>query len=133
MPKAAAIPARAARAASAAMSAPIAAASTDTVATDTVATDTVVTKPRAPRSRSARAAARAVVPVALGSLTQPGARQGACCQECGSPRVTSLALTLTDGTPVEFTSCHACEHRTWFSPMGELDRATVLERTRKIR
>lgn len=73
------------------------------------------------------------MPVALGSLTQPGARQGACCQACGSPRVTSLALTLTDGTPVEFTSCHACEHRTWFSPMGELDRATMLERTRKIR
>ena len=93
----------------------------------------VTTKARAPRSRSARAAARAVVPVALGSLTQPGARQGSTCQACGSARVTSLALTLTDGTPVEFTSCHACEHRSWFSPMGELDRATVLERTRKIR
>jgi hypothetical protein len=90
-------------------------------------------KARSPRSRSARAAARAVVPVALGSLTQPGARQGACCQVCSSPRVTSLTLTLTDGTPVEFTSCHACEHRSWFSPTGELDRATVLERTRKIK
>ncbi len=96
-------------------------------------TGTLMTKPRAARSRSARAAARAVAPVALGSLTQPGARQGASCQVCGSPRVTSLALTLTDGTPVEFTSCHACEHRSWFSPIGELDRATVLEKTRKIR
>jgi hypothetical protein len=93
----------------------------------------VATKPRAARSRSARAAARAVVPVALGSLTQPGARQGASCQVCGSARVTSLALTLTDGTPVEFTSCHACEHRSWFSPTGELDRATVLDKARKIR
>ena len=102
-------------------------------ATDAATGGVVLTKPRAPRSRSARAAARAVAPVALGSLTQPGARQGVCCQGCGSPRVTSLALTLTDGTPVEFTSCHACEHRTWFSPTGELDRATVLERTRKIR
>jgi hypothetical protein len=91
------------------------------------------TKRRAPRSRSARSASRAVAPVALGSLTQPGARQGACCQACASPRVTSLTLTLTDGTPVEFTSCHACEHRTWFSPTGELDRASVLERTRKLR
>ena len=88
-------------------------------------------KPRSTRSRSARS--RAVVPVALGSLTQPGARQGTVCQACSSPRVTSLALTLTDGTPVEFTSCHNCEHRTWFSPTGELDRATVLEKTRKIR
>ena len=90
----------------------------------------VLVKPRSTR-RSSRA--RAVAPVALGSLTQPGARQGASCQVCGSPRVTSLALTLTDGTPVEFTSCHACEHRSWVSPMGELDRATVLEKTRKIR
>jgi len=90
-------------------------------------------KRRGPRSRSARAASRCAAPVALGSLTQPGARQGAACLACASPRVTSLTLTLTDGTPVEFTSCHACEHRTWFSPTGELDRATVLERTRKIR
>lgn len=88
-------------------------------------------KPRSARSRSARS--RAVVPVALGSLTQPGARQGTVCQACSSPRVTSLALTLTDGTPVEFTSCHNCEHRTWFCPTGELDRATVLDKTRKIR
>ena len=102
-------------------------------AASTTATSAAVAKRRSPRSRSARAASRSVAPVALGSLTQPGARQGAACVACASPRVTSLTLTLTDGTPVEFTSCHACEHRTWFSPTGELDRATVLERTRKIR
>lgn len=101
------------------------------VAPLTVQEPAVRAKPRSTRSRSARS--RAVVPVALGSLTQPGARQGTVCQACSSPRVTSLALTLTDGTPVEFTSCHNCEHRTWFSPTGELDRATVLEKTRKIR
>jgi hypothetical protein len=104
-----------------------------TATSPTVTATPTPVKPRTPRSRSARAASRAVVPVALGSLTQPGARQGAVCQACGSPRVTSLALTLTDGTPVEFTSCHACEHRSWFSPMGELDRASVLEKTRKIK
>ena len=87
------------------------------------------------RSRASRAAraARNAPPVALGSLTQSGARSGSSCHICHSERVTSLTLTLTDGTPVEFTSCHACENRTWFSATGELDRATVLERTRKIR
>ena len=32
---------------------------------------------------------------------------------CGSERVTRIAMNLTDGSPVEFTSCHRCEHRTW--------------------
>lgn len=87
------------------------------------------------RSRSSRAAraARIAPPVALGSLTQAGARSGSKCRTCHSDRVTTLNVILTDGTPVEFTSCHACENRTWFSADGELDRATVLERTRKIR
>ena len=93
--------------------------------------EVVPIRPRRSTRRASRA--RQVVPVALGSLTQPGARQGACCQACGSTRVTSLTLTLTDGTPVEFTSCHACEHRSWYSPTGELDRATVLDKTRKLR
>jgi len=88
-------------------------------------------KSRAPRRRGR--AARPVVPVALGSLTQPGARTGDLCERCGTSRVTSLALLLTDGTPVRFTSCHSCEHRSWVGPEGSLDRATVLERTRKER
>jgi hypothetical protein len=87
------------------------------------------TKPATRRSRSART----VAPVALGSLTQPGARSGGCCASCGSVRVTTLALILTDGTPVSFTSCHACEERSWVGPDGVLDRGTVLDRTRKIR
>jgi hypothetical protein len=89
----------------------------------------VTARPSRRRSRSPRP----VVPVALGSLTQPGARNGDSCAVCGSTRVTGLALLLTDGTPVRFTSCHACEHRSWVGPDGELDRATVLERTRKVR
>ena len=89
---------------------------------------------KAPATRArGRGRSRVEAPVALGSLTQPGSRSGTVCRVCASPRVTSLTLTLTDGTPVEFTSCHACEHRSWFSPTGELDRATVLERTRKIK
>jgi len=89
--------------------------------------------PTVSRPRRRGRTARPVLPVALGSLTQPGARSGDTCQRCGTERVTSLALVLTDGTPIRFTSCHGCEHRTWLGPDGPLDRATVLERTRKIR
>jgi len=93
----------------------------------------VISLPAPPRPRRRSRAARAVLPVALGSLTQPGARTGDTCEQCGTERVTSLALVLTDGTPVRFTSCHACEHRSWVGPDGPLDRMTVLDRTRKIR
>jgi len=72
--------------------------------------------------------------VPLGSLTQPGARAGASCRACGSERVTRIAMNLTDGSPVEFTSCHRCEHRTWAEQGSAhalpVDR--VLDKTRKV-
>jgi hypothetical protein len=44
-------------------------------------------------------------------------------------------MTLTDGTPVEFVSCHRCEHKTWVDASGvqhrELPVSTVLDKTRK--
>ncbi len=89
--------------------------------------------PVKPRGSRSRARNRTEVVVPLGSLTQPGSRPTSVCRTCASPRVTSLTLTLTDGTPVEFTSCHACESKSWLTAEGELDRASVLERTRKIR
>jgi len=70
----------------------------------------------------------------LGSLTQPTSRTDRRCEACGSDRVTELAMTLTDGTPVQFVSCRACEHRTWSATDGPaLPIAQVLERARKIR
>ena len=69
----------------------------------------------------------------LGSLTQRGARSQATCSVCGSERVTHLAMTLTDGTPVQFVSCHRCENRTWSGDEGALPVDTVLDRTRKPR
>lgn len=78
-------------------------------------------------------AARPSVP--LGSLTQPGARAGASCRACGSERVTRIAMSLTDGSPVTFTSCHRCEHRTW-EEQGAVDAVLpvqrVLDKTRKV-
>lgn len=72
-------------------------------------------------------------PVALGSLTQPGARY-ASCRACGSERVTRIGMQLTDGTPVDFTSCLACEHRSWQLEDGTLlSRDDVLVRTQRNR
>ncbi|HTY71994.1 MAG TPA: hypothetical protein VMI11_06160 [Actinomycetes bacterium] len=86
------------------------------------------------RRRSARAPRVPLEPVPLGSLTQSGAREGVRCRACGSERVTALAMTLTDGTPVQFQSCHRCEQRTWLGADGSVlpvDR--VLDKTRKLR
>lgn len=67
----------------------------------------------------------------LGSLTQRDHRVTAACGGCGSPHVTRLSMSLTDGTPVEFTSCHRCEHRTWEHAGAPLSVQGVLERSRK--
>ena len=70
----------------------------------------------------------------LGSLTQLGARSEHVCDSCGSERVTHLAMTLTDGTSVDFVSCHRCERRTWTDPDGmALPVERVLDKTRKLR
>jgi hypothetical protein len=67
----------------------------------------------------------------LGSLTQRDHRFDVACRGCGSPHVTRLTMSLTDGTPVQFTSCHRCEHRMWEHADGELSVDGVLERARK--
>lgn len=85
----------------------------------------------------ARSSARARTTVPLGSLTQRGARTGATCEACGSDRVTRIAMCLTDGSPVQFTSCHRCEHRTWHeqadgtSAGPAIGVGLVLDKTRK--
>ena len=83
-----------------------------------------------PRSR--RRGRTPVVETPLGSLTQRDHRVAASCRGCGSPHVTRLSMSLTDGTPVEFTSCHRCEHRTWEHGGGELSVDSVIERARKV-
>jgi len=67
------------------------------------------------------------------SLTQAGTRPSGSCPSCGSGRLTALAMTLTDGTPVVFSSCHECEHRTWSHDGGELQFADVLARATKVK
>ena len=84
---------------------------------------------RIPAQRGRRQPAPAVP---LGSLTQRGHRTAASCDVCGSGHVTRLSLSLTDGTPVDFTSCHRCEHRSWAGTSGDrLPVDAVLEHARK--
>ena len=79
----------------------------------------------APRRRT-----RVAAPTApLGSLTQ--VREARTCHSCGSHQVTRLAMRLTDGTPVDFTSCRGCEARRWEHEGVTLSVQDVLGRTRK--
>ena len=55
----------------------------------------------------------------------------AVCRSCGANRVTSITMTLTDGSPVDFVSCHACETKAWTQAGHELDITTVLGKAQK--
>lgn len=79
-----------------------------------------------PATRRARTATPSLP---LGSLTQARTERG--CAECGSTQVTRLAMRLTDGTPVNFSSCRNCEARRWEHDGMVLSVQDVLERTRK--
>jgi hypothetical protein len=82
-----------------------------------------------PRRRGRGRVTAEVTP--LGSLTQREHRPQAACRGCGSHHITRLSLCLTDGTPVDFTSCHRCEHRAWEHAGLQLSVESVLDRTRK--
>jgi hypothetical protein len=45
--------------------------------------------------------------------------------------MTALAMTLTDGTPVQFASCHDCEHRQWSHEGEALPFTDVIARATK--
>jgi hypothetical protein len=40
-------------------------------------------------------------------------------------------MTLTDGSVVDFVSCHACETKTWKQSGTDLDITTVLDKAKK--
>ena len=92
-------------------------------ATDGVAAVPAARQPR--RSRSEPAAAP------LGSLTQRSTAEPGACPACGGDQLTSLGITLTDGTAVRFSSCRRCEHRRWETEDGELSITDVLAHTRR--
>ena len=55
----------------------------------------------------------------------------AVCGTCAGTKVTSITMTLTDGTAVDFTSCHSCETKSWKQGGLELDITTVLGKAQK--
>lgn len=68
----------------------------------------------------------------MAKITQAAPANTALCRACSSPRVVHVAMSLTDGSPVELTSCLECEARTWSTSDGEvLAIADVLNRSRK--
>lgn len=57
----------------------------------------------------------------------------ATCRQCAGIRVTTIAMTLTDGSAVDFRSCHTCEHKSWLQDGAPLDISTVLRKAQKHR
>lgn len=67
------------------------------------------------------------------SLVTTPTRARATCASCASNRVTAITMTLTDGSLVDFASCHACEHKSWTQQGSPLEFPAVLAKTRKPR
>lgn len=65
------------------------------------------------------------------SLVTTPTRQLATCVQCGGHRVTHLTMTLTDGSLVDFASCHVCEHKSWTQAGTGLDVSDVLRKAQK--
>jgi hypothetical protein len=93
-------------------------------------------------SQTARAAAQVVADPAVpstallaepASLTQVPSTGAVRCPVCDGTRLTRIGLVLTDGSPVDFTSCHNCEHKSWVHEGTDLPIDTVLLKARKPR
>jgi hypothetical protein len=65
-------------------------------------------------------------------VTTPASKLGTCAT-CVSTRITEITMTLTDGSVVDFVSCHACETKTWKQGGKDLDITTVLGKARKTK
>lgn len=65
------------------------------------------------------------------SLVTTPTRTLVSCGRCAGNRVTSITMTLTDGTAVDFASCHSCEARSWKQGGLELDITAVLGKAQK--
>jgi hypothetical protein len=70
-------------------------------------------------------------PSSVGMRPDPTHWFGVSCASCGSSRITRISMVLTDGSPVDFTSCHDCEHKTWTDSGVDLALAGVLDKTRR--
>ncbi len=67
------------------------------------------------------------------SLVTTPTRSLATCTRCAGTRVTHITMTLTDGSVVDFASCHTCEHKTWNQGGAGLAVSDVLRKAQKIK
>jgi len=67
----------------------------------------------------------------LMSLVTTPASKLRTCASCSSNRVTEITMTLTDGSLVDFVSCHACETKSWKQNGVDLEISTVLGKAKK--
>ena len=65
------------------------------------------------------------------SLVTTPTRSLAVCAACAGRRVTAITMTLTDGSSVDFSSCHSCERKSWTQDGRELDISSVLGKAQK--
>ena len=65
-------------------------------------------------------------------VTTPASKLGSC-STCASSRVTEITMTLTDGSVVDFVSCHSCENKSWTQSGRVLNVDTVLAKAQKIK
>lgn len=67
------------------------------------------------------------------SLVTTPTHQLKTCAQCSGTRVTHIQMTLTDGSVVDFASCHTCEHKTWTESGTGLAVTDVLRKAQKIK
>ncbi len=65
------------------------------------------------------------------SLVTTPVRALTTCESCASTRVTSITMTLTDGSVVDFASCHSCERKSWKQAGQTLEIGVVLGKAQK--
>jgi uncharacterized protein with PIN domain len=53
------------------------------------------------------------------------------CHSCTSPLLTEISMTMTDGSLVDFVSCHKCETKSWKTAGQELPLDRVLSMAEK--
>ena len=86
-----------------------------------------------PKSVATRTPRQSATPLSgPASLVNAQARGLMKCLGCGNEHVTAIAMTLTDGSRVEFASCHRCENRWWLQDGEPLSFDVIIEKTRKI-